>query len=59
MELIERLPLKPIYWLSQLTYTEFVELMSDDPFLYSSEFLNKKVQKCFFALCTFFCKKHV
>lgn len=26
MELIERLPLKPIYWLSQLTYTEFVEL---------------------------------
>lgn len=26
MELIERLPLKPIYWLSQLTYAEFVEL---------------------------------
>lgn len=25
MELIERLPLKPIYWLSQLTFTEFVE----------------------------------
>ena len=25
MELIERLPVKPIHWLSQLSYTEFVE----------------------------------
>ena len=25
MELVERLPLKPIHWLSQLSYTEFVE----------------------------------
>ena len=25
MELIERLPLKPIHWLSQLSYTEFVK----------------------------------
>ena len=25
MEIIERLPLKPIYWLSQLSYSEFVE----------------------------------
>lgn len=25
MELIERIPLKPIYWLSQLSYIEFVE----------------------------------
>ena len=25
MELTERLPLKPIYWISQLSYTEFVE----------------------------------
>ena len=25
MELIERLPLTPIHWISQLSYTEFVE----------------------------------
>jgi hypothetical protein len=25
MELVERLPLKPVYWLSQLSYLEFVE----------------------------------
>lgn len=25
MEITERLPLKPIHWLSQLSYSEFVE----------------------------------
>jgi len=30
--------------------------MSDDPFLYSNEFLNKKVQKCFLHFALFFVK---
>ena len=30
MEITERLPLRPIHWLSQLSYTDFVERCLND-----------------------------
>ena len=51
MELIERLPLRPIQWLSQLNYTDFISFCLNKEKQYTTDDCKQK-----YSLLQHFCK---
>jgi len=54
MEIVERLPLKPIHWLSKMTYTEFVEKCLNKDKKYTKEECKTK-----YSILQQFCKTNL
>ncbi len=54
MEIVERLPLKPIHWLSKLSYTEFVEKCLNKDKKYTKEECKTK-----YSILQQFCKTNL